>query len=370
MSRSGRAAPPERTRSEQDAAGPLSSEEAASLLGPYLSPERGLAPTGVILAVSGGPDSVALMRLAGRLLGRGGALPVTAATVDHGLRPDSAAEARQVEAWARDCSLPHRTLTWTGAKPRTGLQEAAREARYGLLAGLARELGASHVLTAHTRDDQAETVLMRLVRGSGIEGLAAMRPETPRGGVTLARPFLDLRKARLQATCAAAGWPCLQDPSNADPRFARARLRRLMPVLEGEGLTAERLAALARRAARAEDALGLQAERALAAARLGPHQGRLELDARRLAAEPDAVLLRLLSRAIVEVAGEAAPPVRLERWEARILGELRPALARGEGLRLTLGGALLDLRPDGRLVLRREPPRRPPGVPGGRDEKR
>src|SRR5664279_5723612 len=160
----------------------------------------------IVLAVSGGPDSIALMWLAARwrrALARGPRL--IAVTVDHGLRAEAAREAREVKRLARTLDLPHRTLRWTGVKPKTGLPAAARSARYRLLAELARRSRATHILTAHTRDDQAETLLMRLVRGSGIAGLAAMARESECDGLLLARPFLDVSKSQLIATLEKAG---------------------------------------------------------------------------------------------------------------------------------------------------------------------
>ena len=164
--------------------------------------------------------------------------------------------------------MPHRILAWTGRQAGDRLQEAAREARYRLLVGHARESGASHLVTAHTLDDQAETVLMRLSRGSGLAGLAGMRPERrPARASAMSRPLLGWPKAAPSSTCAAAqGWPFVDDPSNADERFARVRWRKLMPLLAEEGLTAERLARLAERAARAEEALDVKAQEALARA--------------------------------------------------------------------------------------------------------
>src|SRR6202521_4071567 len=155
----------------------------------------------IVLAVSGGPDSIALMWLAARwrrTVARGPRL--IAVTVDHGLRSEAAREARDVKRLARILDLPHRTVRWSGTKPRTGLPAAARSARYRLLAQAARANGATHILTAHTRDDQAETLLMRIMRGSGIAGLAAMARESERDGVRLARPFLNVSKSQLIAT--------------------------------------------------------------------------------------------------------------------------------------------------------------------------
>src|SRR5262245_7530509 len=152
----------------------------------------------LVLAVSGGPDSIALMWLAARWrhsLKRGPRL--IAVTVDHGLRLEAAREARDVKRLAKTLDIEHRTLRWRGVKPKAGLPAAAREARYRLLAQAARQSGATHIITAHTRDDQAETLLMRMLRGSGIAGLAAMARESERGGVLLARPLLEISKAQL-----------------------------------------------------------------------------------------------------------------------------------------------------------------------------
>ena len=210
----------------------------------------------LILAVSGGPDSTALMVLAARWREECENPPkLIAATVDHGLRPESKREAKAVGRLARNLGIEHRTLRWTGSKPKTGLQEAARLARYRLLAEAARKAGARHVLTAHTLDDQAETVLMRMACGSGVGGLAGMGylasvPAKERTGVMLVRPLLGVPKSRLIATLKAAGITYADDPTNRDPRFTRSRIRELMPSLAREGLTAERFATLARRVER------------------------------------------------------------------------------------------------------------------------
>jgi tRNA(Ile)-lysidine synthase len=208
------------------------------------------AAPAIVLAVSGGPDSIALMWLAARwrgALARGPRL--IAVTVDHGLRPEAAREARDVKRLARSLDLPHRTLRWTGTKPKTGLPAAAREARYRLLAQAARASGATHILTAHTRDDQAETLLMRMLRGSGIAGLAAMARETEREGVWLARPLLDVSKSQLIATLKKAKVGFADDPTNRDTNYTRTRLRALMPALAEEGGDSRNLARLASRLA-------------------------------------------------------------------------------------------------------------------------
>src|SRR6266516_2514446 len=229
---------------------PISAQDAKRLFADWKA-----APA-IVLAVSGGPDSIALMWLAARwrrTLARGPRLIVV--TVDHGLRTEAAAEAREVKRLAHTLDLPHRTMRWSGAKPKTGLPAAARTARYRLLAQAARENGATHVLTAHTRDDQAETLLMRLLRGSGIGGLAAMARQSERDGVLLARPFLNVSKSRLVATLKKAKIGFAEDPTNRDTGFTRPRLRTVMPVLAVEGGDARNLARLASRLARANAAV-------------------------------------------------------------------------------------------------------------------
>src|SRR5262249_36768196 len=136
------------------------------------------------------------------------------ATVEHGLRRGSRAEANAVGALARKLGLSHEILAWRGTKPKTGIEAAARAARYRLVAPLARRPGAGAIATAHPLDDQAETVLMRLAAGSGPAGLAGMRPRDLRHGVVLLRPLLGLRKARLLATLARAGIKWADDPMN------------------------------------------------------------------------------------------------------------------------------------------------------------
>ncbi len=242
---------------------PVSATEAKALFS-----DLGHLPA-LVLAVSGGPDSTALMVLAARWRQSLKVKPaLIAVTVDHGLRAQSRGEAAAVGRLARKLGLAHRTLRWTGAKPNTGLQQAARAARYRLLADAARKLGAAHILTAHTLDDQAETVLIRMSRGSGVTGLAAMTrlsalPASGQSALKLVRPLLDIPKARLIATLRAAKIPFADDPSNRDPRFTRARLRGLMPELAREGLDARRLALLALRLKRADMAIEAVVDRAM-----------------------------------------------------------------------------------------------------------
>ena len=354
---------------------PISAQEAKRLFADW----RGVAA--IVLAVSGGPDSIALMWLAARwrrALGRGPRL--IAVTVDHGLRPESAAEAREVKRLARSLDLPHRTLRWTGPKPRTGLPAAARAARYRLLAQAARSGGATHILTAHTRDDQAETLLMRMLRGSGIAGLAAMARESERDGLVLARPFLDISKSQLIATLNKAKLGFADDPSNLDTSFTRPRLRTLMPVLAAEGGDTRNLVRLASRLARANAAVEVLvdgAERYLALRdRQALHSGfdansfdaeRLDanilgakaakvFDAKTFATMPDEIRLRLLLRAIDRVGHEG--PAELGKVEALLSALDRAGAASNAGqrprLKQTLAGALVSLI-DGRIRIEPAP---------------
>jgi tRNA(Ile)-lysidine synthase len=180
----------------------------------------------VLAAVSGGGDSLALLFLLKEHLARNvpGVEPV-AVTVDHGLRPEAAAEASAVAALCRRIGISHRTMRWEGAKPAAGLQQAAREARYALLAEAAGEAGAGLILTGHTLDDQLETFAMRKRRGDG-RGLAGIAPATLYDGrLWIARPLLNVRREELRSCLRALGVAWHEDPSNKDPKYERARVR-------------------------------------------------------------------------------------------------------------------------------------------------
>ena len=321
----------------------------------------------IVLAVSGGPDSTALMLLAARWRDSLRTKPkLVAVTIDHGLRKESRREAASVGRLARRLKIDHRTLRWSGRKPSAGLQEAARIARYRLLGDVAREAGATHIVTAHTLDDQAETVLIRMSRGSGLAGLGAMQKISvvpgrnhgnmaTRDEIYLARPLLDVPKSRLIATLRAAKIRFADDPSNRDPRFARARLRVLMGTLAGEGLDAHRLALLAHRIRRADRAIEAAVDRAMGdlAVKL-PTSDALTLEVRRFADLPAEIALRVLGRALA-LAGDEGP-VELGKLEA-LKSALDCAQTAGNGrFRRTLAGALVTLT-DRQLTVERAPPR-------------
>ncbi len=320
----------------------------------------------LVLAVSGGPDSTALLWLAARWRNALERSPkLVAVTVDHGLRKESAREALAVKRLAGKLKVAHHTLRWTGSKPKTGIQEAARNARYRLLAAAAKKAGAFEILTAHTLDDQAETVLFRMARGSGVAGLAGMRrsgsvPVRGLGGAFVVRPFLDIPKTRLIATLKAAEIPCVSDPSNLDPRFARPRLRALMPALAREGLTAERLGRLAHRVERVEDVLRHalnDAQSALCPGRW-PDGGPVSMDPRAFFDLPPEIRLRLLQRLIMAIGTEGEPELgKLEALEAALPGEIA-FLDLPHRVRRTLAGALVTLTAE-KLSVERAPARRP-----------
>ena len=348
-----------------EAARPISLIEAKRLFHP-LAHARAL-----VLAVSGGPDSTALLVLAARWRrARKSGPKLFAATVNHGLRSQSKHEARAVSRLARALGVPHRTLPWRGKKPATGIQEAARVARYRLLADFAQATGADHIVTAHTLGDQAETVLMRMCRGSGLTGLGGMRKVTPlspslrsarraarSGDVLLMRPLIDIAKARLIATLEREKIAFSEDASNRDPRFARARLREIMGVLAGEGLDAGRFATFARRLRRADAALETAADTAARTISQWPWSmpGPIIFDRDEFLNIPAELGLRLLGRAVGHVGDEG--PVELGKLERLYETLVRGKRAAGEALRMTLAGAVVAMGEKG-LTVERAPPRR------------
>ncbi|MFC3712631.1 tRNA lysidine(34) synthetase TilS [Sphingoaurantiacus capsulatus] len=302
------------------------------LIGRPLGDEEPLA-----VAVSGGPDSLALLLLAHAAFGA----RVRALTVDHGLRPEGADEAAGVAAICAHLGVPHTTLPWEGPKPTGNLQAAARDARYALMSDWCVANGIVWLVTAHHADDQAETLLLRLARGSGLAGLAGVRV-TRRlpTGVTLLRPLLDARRADLAAVVLAAGLTAADDPSNHNARFDRTHARRWLAALPD--LDAAGLAASAAHLAEAEAALAWTADLAWAG-RASETAGELHLDAADL---PRELQRRLLIRALKTLAAPESRGAEIDR--------LLAALQAGETA--TLGG----IRAEGGRIWRfaAAPPRR------------
>jgi tRNA(Ile)-lysidine synthase len=300
----------------------LSATEFGRLLRPLLPKDA----THLAIAVSGGADSLALALLTAAWAKRR-KIAVTAFIVDHGLRKESATEARQVGRWLTDAEIAHRILRWRGAKPAANRQAAAREARYDLLAKACAKAGIRHLLVAQHRDDQAETLLLRSLRGSGVDGLAAMAPQRALSDdLMLLRPLLDVPKARLIATLEKRKQPWVEDPSNASPAYARVRVRRALDLLSDHD-AAQRaelvahLAQTARNFARTKALLdGLADDLLRRMARLHP-AGFAWLDPQYLRDAPDEIALRGLARLLGLIGGAPLPP-RLDRLE-RLLGLLR-----------------------------------------------
>jgi tRNA(Ile)-lysidine synthase len=306
----------------------------------------------IAVAVSGGPDSMALAMLADRWARlRGG--EARAVTVDHGLRPESADEALTVAGWLAARGVPHEILTWTGAKPKTGVQEAAREARYRLLAGWCRAHGCLHLLTGHHREDQAETYLIRRRAGSGVDGLAGMPLMRELDSCRLLRPLLAVPRSRLAALLAAERQPFLRDPSNENPAFERARLR-LGPDRPGAE-SVDTAIAESRSCGRLRLERERQLDRELAWHAILHPAGFGILDAAALGALEPEMAERALA-CIAATVGGARYPARRERV-ARLLAGLTVAPERAR----TLGGCrFVPWR--GRLLVLRELARAEPPV--------
>lgn len=283
----------------------------------------------VALGVSGGADSTALLFLIQSLVKNNDA--VTVLTVDHGLRPQSASEAKSVGDLAGRFGLRHVTLQWLGEKPASDIQAAARDARYDLMTNWCLRNKTPCLMVAHTLDDQAETFLLRLARGSGVDGLSAMAPVTRVNDIQLIRPLLAFRKLRLEETLAKAGIGWIEDPSNESDRYARVRMRAIMPLLEKEGLTAERLSATADRMASAKGAL-VEATALLENKAVRVNEaGCVVLSTAAMAQAPAEIGLRLLAEICQSVGGNRYRP-RFERLQRAYETIVSGAIGKGTTL--------------------------------------
>jgi tRNA(Ile)-lysidine synthase len=295
------------------------------------------------LAVSGGPDSLALLLLAAAAFpGR-----IAAATVDHGLRAESGLEALHVENICDRLGCPHTILGVEMPGGREGLQAEARDARYAALAGWAAAEDIAFLATAHHADDQAETLLMRLQRGSGVAGLSGIRPMRRHGDLIILRPLLGWTKAELVHIVGQAAIEPADDPSNRDPRFDRTAIRAFLA--DNPQFQPQRLARTAAAAREADEALAWAADQ-LAEDRITCQGGEWRIDPAGL---PSALKRRLLGRAIAQIRREHGlePP-----WTG---GEDVDGLltALDEGGAGTLGGVMG--RGGAVWLLRAAPPRRP-----------
>jgi tRNA(Ile)-lysidine synthase len=310
------------------------------------------------LAVSGGADSLALMLLAHRWATAAGRPQLRVYSVDHGLRPEAAAEVAMVLEAAGRLGIAAQRLAWSGDKPRTGVQEAARSARYALMGAAMAEDGAGVLLTAHHRNDQAETVLMRLAHGSGIEGLRGMSDLADVEGVRVFRPLLDVDPVALRAVVEGAGLVPAEDPSNADPHYERVRWRTMLPQLAELGLDAGTLATFAERMGEADAAIAQIADGCFSElVRLdGFGSARIEL-APFIGLSP-AISTRILGRVLNIVGGRQKPRAlgQVERLRGNIAEGALPKST-------TVLGCVIRLKDDA-VVIAREPGRAvPPDAP-------
>ena len=294
------------------------------------------------VAVSGGPDSMALAYLASRYAANLGG-NVAAILVDHRLRPDSTEEATRAAAALNAIDIPAKILTIQLAAPSTGKPAWARTERYKLLETASAGLGALHLLLGHHQDDQAETLLLNLARGSGAKGLAAMTPIRTGQKVRLLRPLLGFDKTTLVSTACAAGLLVADDPSNRDPQYARTRVRAAL----GKGGDTVNLAATADRLRSDDDAIEHATARLVALAASISPLGLIQLDRAALINAPKSVAIRILARAAYAAGGRFAPP-RYANVET-----LLNAICYGDDGRRTLGRSTIRIAPD-QITLWRE----------------
>lgn len=305
-------------------------------------------PVVLAVALSGGGDSMALLDLAGRVqAARGGR--VLAVTVDHRLRPEAADEARLAAARCAAIGVGHQTLVWDHGPVRGNLQDQARRARYRLIGDWARGRGVSHILLGHTADDQAETLLMGLARGAGLDGLSGMRPRwTDPGGVTWVRPLLGISRSALRDHLTGRGIGWIDDPSNDDDRFTRVKARRVLAALAPLGITGAGLAAVAGHLGQAQAALQ-QTVRDVARRIARDAAGGLTFDRAALLAEPHDICRRLLIAALRWVSGGEHPPRQAD------LDRLMLALAAGRhatlmGCRIRTSDSAVQIQREERAV--------------------
>lgn len=298
-----------------------------------LTPDR---PTRLGVAVSGGGDSMALLHLLHDWATRHG-VELRAATVDHGLRPAARAEAAMVGEVCEGLGVAHVILQWTGWDGTGNLQDQARRARYALMADWALAADLPAVALGHTADDQAETFLMRLVRGAGVDGLSAMAPRRRSLGVDWLRPLLDVTREELRVWLGARRLGWVDDPSNANPRFARVQARQVLGLLQPLGLDAAALRETTRRLAEAREALDLTAQ---AAARqiATVEAGEVRIARAGLQGLPAEIRRRLLSHTLAWVASAEYRPRHATLVQALAVAE--------DGGTVTLHGCRVEARGD------------------------
>ncbi len=277
-----------------------------------------------------------------------------AVTVDHGLRPEAAAEAAQVAAVCAGLGIRHDTLHWQGQDVSGNLMDQARRARLSLMAEWARARGLSDIALGHTVDDNAESFLMNLARAAGLEGLSGMRADWVAQGIHWHRPLLGQGREALRDYLRGQGIGWIEDPSNENDRFTRVKARRAMKALRPLGITVARLGDTIQNLAAAQAAL--QAATAQAAAICGEQAGALQIPLEACRAWPEEIRRRLLIAAIRWMSGAEYPP------RAAQMRHLMQALDQGRAA--TLGGVRFRIR-EGAIILTREPRAVMPALPLG-----
>lgn len=283
-------------------------------------------PQALGVAVSGGSDSLAVLVVLAQWATEGGPA-IRAVTVDHGLRAEAMDEARTVARICEDLGVPHDILKWGGWTGTGNLQQAAREARYDLMADWANKHGIEQVAVAHTADDQAETFLMRLARESGLDGLSAMTTRKHHAGMVFCRPALGVRREDLRDILRCRGLAWIDDPSNADTEFDRVKAREALKVLEPLGISVAGLSRTAAHLAEARDTLNWYA---FIAARDMAHVQTCDivLEHRKFRVQPDEICRRVLLEALKWVSGAAYGP------RGKALELLMESLRGGTGMTL------------------------------------
>ena len=321
----------------------ISTREFAGFFAPFSDLISKNAPFAV--AVSGGADSMALCLLAD-LWAKMRGCQVIALTVDHGLRVEAAAEAKTVASWLFACDIEHHILSWQGVKPASGIQAAAREARYALMIDWCQENNVTVLMTAHHLEDQVETFLLRAERGSGLDGLACMAAETKMSGIILLRPLLSVSKNRLRETLIALNQDWLEDPSNQNPAYRRSKMRKLVAAMEQSGQDANRISALIeyfaslRRSTSEIVTIFINEAVQIFPEGYGVVQGDV------LRQLPESIIERILVRLTMVFGGKTYPP-RRDRL-VRAVTQLKKAAFRG----FTLGGCRFSVKSNEIMICR------------------
>lgn len=307
------------------------------------------------VAVSGGPDSMALAHLLCGFVGRENKT-LHILTIDHGLRAEAKEEAKKVADWAAqqdNKNINHAVLQWEGKKPETGIMEAARAARYELIDTYCKNHKIEAVFVAHHQDDQAETFLIRLAKGSGLDGLAGMNElQSYSNNLKIARPFLNISKQDLISYCEENSINFINDPSNENKEYLRPRLRKSMVILEEEGLSPKRLSSLSSRLRRARQALEVISEESYQKCLKEKSEKHIVLNFDEIQTHPEEIIFRIIRKAVEDMRQNNGYGVRMERLESLVTSLTdNPAIFKSR----TLGGLIFALKDKNRsLYIKKE----------------